>query len=100
MTIQTKSGGNLSEALGNLAYVLRDRKRLHGKIKAMSSEAKASAWIIGSLPPGVMAIVYITTPDYISKLFTEKAGNLMLAACVIWMTTGVLVMKKMINFKH
>jgi tight adherence protein B len=47
MTIQTKSGGNLSEALGNLAYVLRDRKRLHGKIKAMSSEAKASAWIIG-----------------------------------------------------
>src|SRR3569832_758847 len=60
MTIQQKSGGNLSEALGNLSTVLRDRKRLQGKIKAMSSEAKASAGIIGSLPPGVMGIVWLT----------------------------------------
>jgi tight adherence protein B len=100
MTIQAKSGGNLSEALGNLAFVLRDRKRLQGKIRAMSSEAKASAWIIGSLPPAVMGIVYMTTPEYIGKLFTEKAGNLMLAGCVIWMSIGVFVMKKMIDFKH
>ena len=100
MTIQTKSGGNLSEALSNLASVLRDRKRLQGKIKAMSSEAKASAMIIGSLPPGVMGIVYLTAPDYIMKLFTEKAGNLMLAGCVIWMGIGIMVMSKMINFKH
>jgi tight adherence protein B len=100
MTIQGKSGGNLSEALGNLAFVLRDRKRLQGKIKAMSSEAKASAGIIGSLPPAVMTLVYLTTPGYIMKLFTERAGNLMLAACVIWMTCGILVMRKMINFKH
>jgi len=100
MTIQSKSGGNLSEALGNLAAVLRDRKRLQGKIKAMSSEAKASAAIIGSLPPGVMGIVYLTTPAYIAKLFTERAGNLMLAGCVIWMSLGIMVMRKMINFKH
>jgi tight adherence protein B len=100
MTIQGKSGGNLSEALGNLASVLRDRKRLQGKIKAMSSEAKASAMIIGSLPPAVMGIVYMTTPKYISLLFTERAGNLMLAACVFWMFTGIMVMRKMINFKH
>jgi len=100
MTIQGKSGGNLSEALGNLAAVLRDRKRLQGKIRAMSSEAKASAGIIGSLPPAVMGIVYLTTPAYISKLFTERAGNLMLAGCVIWMSIGILVMRKMINFKH
>ena len=100
MTIQGKSGGNLSEALGNLAFVLRDRKRLQGKIKAMSSEAKASAAIIGSLPPAVMTLVYLTTPGYIMKLFTERAGNLMLAACVIWMTCGIMVMRKMINFKH
>ena len=58
MTIQAKSGGNLSEALANLAAVLRDRKRLEGKIKAMSSEAKASAGIIGSLPPVVMGLVW------------------------------------------
>ena len=100
MTIQGKSGGNLSEALGNLAFVLRDRKRLQGKIKAMSSEAKASAMIIGSLPPAVMGIVYVTTPAYIMKLFTERAGNIMLAVCVIWMSMGIMVMRKMINFKH
>jgi tight adherence protein B len=100
MTIQQKSGGNLSEALGNLSNVLRDRKRLQGKIKAMSSEAKASAMIIGSLPPGVMGLVYMSSPDYIMKLFTERMGNLMLLACVLWMSAGVFVMSKMINFKH
>ena len=100
MAIQSKSGGNLSEALSNLAAVLRDRKRLQGKIKAMSSEAKASAGIIGSLPPGVMGIVYLTTPAYIAKLFTERAGNMMLAFCVVWMGMGIMVMRKMINFKH
>jgi len=100
MTIQQKSGGNLSEALGNLAGVLRDRKRLAGKIRAMSAEAKASAGIIGSLPPAVMGIVYLTTPKYISLLFTEKVGNLLLLGCVVWMGLGIMVMKKMINFKH
>ena len=99
MTIQQKSGGNLSEALGNLSGVLRDRKRLTGKIRAMSSEAKASAAIIGSLPPGVMGIVYLTTPDYIKMLFTERMGNIMLLGCAIWMATGIAVMRKMINFK-
>ncbi len=100
MTIQQKSGGNLSEALSNLSSVLRDRKRLAGKIKAMSSEAKASAGIIGSLPPAVMGIVYLTTPAYIKLLFTERTGNLILAGCVIWMSVGIFVMRKMINFKH
>ena len=100
MTIQQKTGGNLSEALGNLAGVLRDRKRLQGKIKAMSSEAKASAMIIGSLPPGVATIVYLTTPAYISVLFTTHTGNLMLAGCAVWMGLGIFVMHRMINFKH
>jgi tight adherence protein B len=100
MTIQQKSGGNLSEALSNLSGVLRERKRLQGKIKAMSSEAKASAMIIGSLPPVVMGIVYVTTPAYISLLFTERTGNLILAGCALWMGAGIFVMRKMINFKH
>lgn len=99
ITVQQKSGGNLSEALSNLAGVLRDRKRLHGKIRAMSSEAKASAAIIGSLPPAVMFLVYITTPQYIELLFHVKLGNLMLVGCVVWMALGILVMKKMISFK-
>jgi tight adherence protein B len=100
MAIQSKSGGNLSEALGNLASVLRDRRRLQGKIRSMSSEAKTGAMIIGSLPPGVMALIYISTPDYIMPLFQVRLGNLMLMGCVVWMVLGVLVMKKMISFKY
>ncbi|KIZ45144.1 MULTISPECIES: type II secretion system F family protein [Rhodopseudomonas] len=98
IAIQQKSGGNLSEALGNLSKVLRDRKKMAEKIQAMSMEAKASAGIIGSLPPIVMLLVYLTTPDYISLLWTHPTGQLMLAGCVVWMSIGILVMKKMINF--
>ncbi len=98
IAIQQKSGGNLSEALGNLSKVLRDRKKMKEKIQAMSMEAKASAGIIGSLPPIVMLLVYISTPDYISLLWTHETGRLMLAACVVWMSCGIFVMKKMINF--
>jgi tight adherence protein B len=98
IAIQQKSGGNLSEALGNLSKVLRDRKKMKGKIKAMSTEAKASAAIIGSLPVAVMTIVYITSPDYITLLWTEKLGQMMLAGSAVWMSIGIMVMKKMINF--
>jgi tight adherence protein B len=98
IAIQQKSGGNLSEALGNLSKVLRDRKKMAEKIQAMSMEAKASAAIIGSLPPVVMLLVYLSTPDYIALLWTHPIGRLMLAGCVLWMSTGIFVMKKMINF--
>jgi tight adherence protein B len=98
IAIQQKSGGNLSEALGNLSKVLRDRKKMSEKIQAMSMEAKASAGIIGALPPIVMLLVYLTTPNYISLLWTHPTGQLMLVGCVIWMSIGVFVMKKMINF--
>jgi tight adherence protein B len=98
VAIQQKSGGNLSEALGNLSKVLRDRKKMAEKIQAMSMEAKASAAIIGSLPPIVMLLVYLSTPEYISLLWTHPTGQLMLVGCVIWMSIGIMVMKKMINF--
>lgn len=98
VAIQQKSGGNLSEALGNLSKVLRDRKKMAEKIQAMSMEAKASAGIIGSLPPIVMLLVYITTPDYIAVLWTHPMGQLMLVGCVLWMSIGIFVMKQMINF--
>jgi tight adherence protein B len=98
IAIQQKSGGNLSEALGNLSKVLRDRKKMAEKIQAMSMEAKASAGIIGALPPIVMLLVYLTTPDYISLLWTHPTGQLMLVGCMIWMSIGIMVMKKMINF--
>ena len=83
ISIQQKAGGNLSEALGNLSRVLRDRKKMKAKIKAMSQEAKASAGIIGALPPAVMTLVYISSPEYISLLWTEPMGRLMLAASAV-----------------
>ncbi|MGA7679911.1 MAG: type II secretion system F family protein [Pseudolabrys sp.] len=98
VAIQQKAGGNLSEALGNLSKVLRDRKKMRAKIQAMSQEAKASAAIIGALPIAVMILVYLTSPQYISLLFTHPTGHIMLAGSAVWMTMGVLVMKKMINF--
>ncbi|WP_322893438.1 MULTISPECIES: type II secretion system F family protein [unclassified Yoonia] len=98
ITIQSRSGGNLTEALGNLSTVLRERKKMRGKIKAMSSEAKASAGIIGSLPPIVAFLLFLTSPDYISLLFNTTTGNVVLVVAAVWMLIGVLIMRKMINF--
>ena len=98
--IQQQAGGNLSEALGNLSGVLRDRKQLAAKVQAMSAEAKASAMVLGALPFIVMMLVYFSTPDYIMLLFTTKSGIFFLFCAAIWMTLGLLVMKKMINFKY
>lgn len=98
LSIQQKSGGNLSEALGNLSKVLRERKKMLGKIQAMSQEAKSSAAIIGFLPFGIMGVVYMTSPKYISILWTDPTGHLMMAGSAVWMLIGILVMKKMIAF--
>ena len=99
IAIQQQAGGNLSEALGNLATVLRDRFRLQMKVKALSAEAKASALVLGSLPPAVMFMVYGASPDYIMPLFATRTGNFMLLFGACWMLIGILVMRKMINFK-
>ncbi|WP_449254135.1 type II secretion system F family protein [Brevundimonas naejangsanensis] len=99
IAIQQKSGGNLAEALSNLTSVLRARRMMGEKIKAMSSEAVASAAIIGSLPPAVMIMVTLTSPSYMMLLFTDVRGHVMLLGAVMWMATGVFVMKRMINFK-
>jgi len=98
VSIQQRAGGNLSEALGNLSRVLRDRKKMKAKIQAMSMEAKASAVIIAALPFSVMILVYISSPNYIELLWTHPTGRLMMACCAAWMSIGVFVMKKMINF--
>jgi tight adherence protein B len=98
ISIQQKAGGNLSEALGNLSRVLRDRKKMKAKIQAMSMEAKASASIIGSLPIAVGFLVWLTSPDYIELLWTADLGRIMMACCAVWMSIGVFVMKQMINF--
>ncbi|MCM5554381.1 type II secretion system F family protein [Pleomorphomonas sp. NRK KF1] len=98
LSIQSKAGGNLSEALGNLAKVLRERKKMRAKIQAMSMEAKSSAGIIGSLPIIVTVLVYLTSPDYIMVLFVTPIGQVVLGISILWMLIGVFVMKRMIAF--
>ncbi|CAL1690452.1 hypothetical protein MMB232_00576 [Brevundimonas subvibrioides] len=99
IAIQQKTGGNLGEALSNLTTVLRARRMMGEKIKALSSEATASAGIIGSLPPVVMTLVGLTTPAYMGLMFTDFRGQVMLLGSAIWMGMGILMMKKMISFK-
>jgi tight adherence protein B len=99
VAIQQQAGGNLTEALGNLAGVLRDRVRLKMKVKALSAEAIASAFVLASLPPAIMLLVYLTSREYLSPLFNTRSGNVLLIFSMVWMTIGVLVMRKMINFK-
>jgi len=99
LAIQAKTGGNLAEALGNLSIVLRSRRLMREKIKALASEATASAMIIGALPPAVMMMVSITTPSYMALMFTDPRGNIMLLGGALWMAAGIFVMKRMISFK-
>ncbi|SHL37125.1 type II secretion system F family protein [Roseibium suaedae] len=98
VAIQQKAGGGLSEALSNLSRVLRGRKTLKRKIKALSSEAKSSAGIIGSLPIVVSGILGLTAPDYIGLLFTTTTGNIIIGGGLFWMFCGIMVMRQMINF--
>jgi len=97
--IQSQAGGNLSEALGNLSRVLRDRKKMKAKVQALSMEAKASAVIIGALPFVVAFLVYLSSPNYIMPLFTTSVGNLILGCSGVWMSIGIVVMRKMMNFE-
>jgi tight adherence protein B len=97
--IQSQAGGNLSEALGNLSRVLRDRKKMKAKVQALSMEAKASAVIIGALPIIVAFLVYLSSPSYIRPLFVTSTGHLLLGIAAVWMSMGIFTMKKMMNFE-
>ena len=99
LLIQRQSGGNLSEALKNLSDMIRGRKRLKNKIKALSAESKTAATIIGSLPLFVMIIVYLMSPDYIIVLFEDRRGTIALLGGFIWMCIGGFIMRKMMDFK-
>jgi len=96
--IQSKSGGNLSEAIGNLSRTLRERKKMKGKIKAMAMEAKASAAIIGAVPFVVTTLLYLSSPKYISLLWMTEHGRIVAAIACFWMSIGVVMMRKMISF--
>jgi len=99
IAIQRETGGNLAETLANLSDVLRKRAQMKLKIKAMSSEAKASAYIVGALPFFVFGVVWMMNPEYLVGFFTQQ--RLMIAGIggLIWMSIGAFIMKKMISFE-
>ena len=99
LAIQRETGGNLAETLSNLADVLRKRAQMKLKIRAMSSESKASAYIVGSLPFVVFTLVWFINPNYMAGFFTDQ--RLMVAGLggLIWMSIGAFIMAKMVNFE-
>ncbi len=99
LAIQRETGGNLAETLSNLADVLRKRAQMKLKIRAMSSESKASAYIVGSLPFVVFSLVWFINPKYMQGFFTDE--RLMIAGIggLIWMSMGGFIMAKMVNFE-
>ena len=105
LAIQRETGGNLAETLANLSEVLRKRAQMKLKIKAMSSEAKASAWIVGALPFLVFALVYVMNPDYLAAFFPWSGElydpRVMYTGIggLVWMSMGVGIMAKMVNFE-
>ncbi len=99
LSIQRETGGNLAETLSNLADVLRKRAQMKLKIRAMSSESKASAYIVGSLPFVVFSLVYMINPSYMSKFFTDERLMVGGVGGLIWMGIGAAIMAKMVNFE-
>ncbi|MDP7548805.1 MAG: type II secretion system F family protein [Alphaproteobacteria bacterium] len=99
LAIQSQTGGNLADTLQNLSNILRDRKKMADKVKALSSEAKSSARIIGSLPFLMTGLLYLVSPEYITPLFTDSLGQTLIGGGLAWMSIGVFIMKQMVNFE-
>jgi tight adherence protein B len=99
LTIQRETGGNLAETLSNLATVLRMRAQMKLKIRAMSSESKASAYIIGALPFIVFGLIYMINPNYMGGFFVDQRLMITGGGGLIWMSIGAFIMSKMISFE-
>ena len=99
LAIQSQTGGNLADTLQNLSGILRDRKKMADKVKALSSEAKSSAGIIRSLPFLMTGLLYLVSPEYITPLFIDSLGQILIAGGLAWMSIGVFIMKQMVNFE-
>jgi tight adherence protein B len=99
LAIQRETGGNLAETLSNLADVLRKRSQMKRKIRAMSSESKASAWIVGSLPFIVFGLIWFINGQYMQNFFVDQ--RLIIAGCIglVWMAIGAFIMSRMVNFE-
>jgi tight adherence protein B len=99
LAIQRETGGNLAETLSNLSDVLRKRAQMKLKIKAMSSESKASAYIVGSLPFFVFTMIWFINPNYVGKFFIDERLIMTGLGGAVWMSLGAFIMAKMVSFE-
>jgi len=99
IAVQRETGGNLAETLENLSDVLRKRRQMKKRIKAMASEPKASAWILGCLPFIMFLIIFFVNTDYVMQLFTDPRGHKLITAGLISQGIGVAIMAKMVRFE-
>ena len=97
--LQRETGGNLAEIIDSIAYIIRERFKLRGKIRVLSAEARFSAIILSAIPFFIVLAIRVTSPDYLSALFTQPLGRVMVAIALVMMGLGMLVMKKMVKIK-
>jgi tight adherence protein B len=99
LTVQSETGGNLAETLDNLSELVRARKQMKLKVRAMSSEARASMYILGGLPFAIGGLLLLISPDYIMTLFRTEAGHMILGIGGVLLFMGWFVMNRMVNFE-
>jgi tight adherence protein B len=97
LSVQQETGGNLAEILGNLSNVIRGRKRLNQKIRAMTAEGRATAWVLGSLPVVQIGAIQMTSPDYLTPLFTTLQGNIVLVVAISLIVLAMWIVNQMIQ---
>ena len=99
LTIQQETGGNLGEVLGKLSHIIRKRQELFLKVRAITSEGRASSWILGALPPCVALAIYVTSPDYLDPMFNTTIGKFGLALAIVMEIAGFYTIRKMADIE-
>ncbi|WP_295996209.1 type II secretion system F family protein [Rugamonas sp.] len=97
--IQRETGGNLTELLGSISAIIRDRLTLLGQVRVLSAEGRMSAWVLGSLPFGAGTMMYVVNPDFVNILFTDPAGRRMVAGAALLMLIGFFVIRKLVTIR-
>ncbi len=97
--LQKRTGGNLAEILDKLAYVIRERFKLRGRIRAVSAHGRMTAAALSAIPAAVAILMFYTNPDYVKFFFKDDTGNIMLGAGVFLQLVGYLIMKKIVNIE-
>lgn len=97
--IQRSVGGNLAEILENVAHTMRERERIRGEIRTLTSQQRMTGFVIGGIPIGLAAIFFVISPDFVGLLFTETLGRMLLGAAVVMETIGFLVIRKIVNIE-